>query len=109
MVGAGTAGLGVDDEQDQLGLGDGGLYLAPDVGDVGTGAFDAGRLCDTARVREIEATVALLNLTHETVACRTGDIFDDGAPFTEHAIEQGRLADVGPADQGYKGTFTHLL
>ena len=70
---------------------------------VGAGAGDAGRLGEAAGVDEVEDAAAPLDLADEAVARRAGDVFDDGAALADHAVEQRRLADVGPADEGDEG------
>ena len=62
VVGGGDAGLGVDDEEQEVGVVDGGLDLGADGVHVGAGAGDAGRLREAAGVDEVEDAVAPLDL-----------------------------------------------
>src|SRR5690606_2878255 len=94
----------VDDQDDHVGLGHGDLGLSPALrGDV----FGGVRI-DAARVDHREDAVAPAALAVEPIAGDAGLILHDRDPAPDEAVEQGRFAHVGPADQGDYGKLLHF-
>jgi hypothetical protein len=91
----GDADGDVDDEQDRVGLGDGGLTLGRDLGVEGVAAGHPAAGVD-------EREFARLPFGHHFLAV-TGDaglLLDDGLAATDDPVEKCGLADVRSADDG---------
>ena len=95
-VGRRQPGRRVDEEQDDVRLGDGEARLLLDA-----------RLdrvvrveLEPARVDDDEAPAVPLGVAVEAVAGRPGAVLDDGRPLAEEPVEQRALADVRSADDG---------
>jgi hypothetical protein len=93
------ANLRVGHEDDEIGLADGLHHLLADL-DVHRHrrVFD-----DAAGVDEPERLAVPLGAAEVTVARGARFLADDGGVRAEDAIEERRLADVGPADEGDDG------
>ena len=91
--------LRVDDEHDHVGLGDRGLGLAPD----GRLHLAGLRIVETARVDERELAPAPIGGRVDTVSGGAGEVLDDRDTLADDAIEERRLPNVGPADNGNDG------
>ena len=88
----------VDDEQHDVGVAHGGLDLAADLGlEVGAAGHPAAGVDDAERHAEP------LGLERLAVAGDARAVLDDGRLLADDAVEQRRLADVGPADDGTTG------
>ncbi len=92
----GQACAGVDHEDHHIGLGHRltGLLGHLDV----DAAF--GRGLEAARVDDDELAAAQARVAVVAVAREAGEVGDDGVARLGQPIEQGGLADIGPADQG---------
>ena len=99
VVAGGEAITRIDAEEDEGGLGDGGVDLGADQ--VGVVAFVLN--LEAAGVEQKKGAVAPLDLGFETVARGAGLVLDDGEPFADDAVEERRLADVGAAHDGDTG------
>jgi hypothetical protein len=97
-IGIGTrrAGLGVQHEDDHVGLADRLLGLLDDLVDVA--AVDL--LPDAAGVDNREVAPIPIGLAIEPIAGRPGHVVGHRSSLADQAIEEGRLADVGAADDG---------
>ena len=93
------AGAQIDDEDDRVGLGDGLLGLARHL------AHDAGRVLglEAAGIDDDELVPADLRVAVVAIARQAGEVGDDRVARLGQAIEERRLADVRPADQGDDG------
>ncbi len=89
------AGPHIDDEDDRVGFSDRLLGLARHLVD------DAGRVLgnEAAGVDDDELVPADLGISVMAVARQAGEVGDDRVARPGPAVEQGRLADVRPADQ----------
>ena len=96
VVGRGQPGRGVDDPDDDVRLAHGLLGLQADVGQ--QIAF-ARVEPDAAGIDDGELAFAPLGGAVQAVARRAGLFVHDGAVLADQTIEEGRLADVGSADQ----------
>jgi hypothetical protein len=89
-------GARVDHEQQEIRLGDGLLHLPPDL--------DVHRvlrvLHDAAGIDEPEVAPRPVGSREVPVARGARFVGDDRGVATDDAVEQRRLADVGPPDQG---------
>src|SRR5581483_4726136 len=96
-VGLAHAGARIDHENDDVGLIHGLLGLLFDHGRKVVGVVGS----DTARIDDRERSPRPFGLTVDAIARGTGHILDDGLTLADQAVEQRRLADVRPADDGY--------
>jgi hypothetical protein len=103
LVVRGAPGAAVDQEQQHVGLGDGLLGLARHL------VHDAvlGHRVEAGGVDDQIVAVADATDTVVAVAGEAGLVGDERVAGARQAVEQGRLADIGPADQN-DGGF-HLL
>ncbi len=98
LVGVGGADLGVHDEHHRVGGLDGVLGLR------GHGRVDAEDvLLPAAGVDDLEAAARPLGLVGDAVTGDTGLVLDDGLAAADDPVHQGRLADIGAADDGEDG------
>jgi len=95
-VGAGELGAAVDDHDDDLRLGEGGLGLEEDFGGDEFGVVGD----DAAGVYQACVGSHPFDEAVDAVASNAGLVADDGAARTGEAIEERRLADVGAAADG---------
>ncbi len=93
------AGLGVDDEQDLVGFLDGGAGLGLGEG----GQVVAGFRHEAAGVDDDEALALVLAAAVLAVAGQAWKVRHQRVAGAGEAVEQGRFADVGAADQGENG------
>ncbi|CAM5711636.1 hypothetical protein SVIOM342S_05728 [Streptomyces violaceorubidus] len=98
LVGVGGTDLGVHDEDDRVGGLDGVLGLG---GDGGVDAQDV--LLPAAGVDDLEAAARPLGLVGDAVAGDAGLVLDDRLTAADDAVHEGRLADIGAADDGEDG------
>ena len=63
-------------------------------------AFSRAQQADAAGVHEREGAPAPLGLGADAVARDAGLVVHDGDAPADDAVEQGGLADIGPADDG---------
>ena len=91
------AGAGIDQEQHDVGAFDGAL------GEAAHARLQPGaaRGFPARRVEQGEGEVAQLRRRLAHVAGHARRVVDDGAAAADQAVEQGRLADVGPTDDGH--------
>ena len=89
------AGAGIDHEQHAVGGGDARLCLLAHAG--GQRAFRG--FLKTGRVDYREAQVRELGIALATVTCHARPVIDQREFLAHQPVEQGRLADIGPADQ----------
>ena len=66
-------------------------------------------LADAGGVDEGELAVRIVHIGVNAVARRTGDVGDDNALLTQHAVEQAGLADVRLADESHADALVVLL
>ena len=102
LVEGDPAGLGIDDEEDELGLVGGELHLAFDVGGevvAAPGIDDAV----AAGVGELEGAATGFNERGDAVPRDAGGGVNDGDAAAGEEVEQAGLADVGAADDGDNG------
>ena len=95
-VGRRQPGRRVDDEQDDVRLGDGqaGLLLDARLDRI------VGVELEPAGVDDDEATAVPLGVAVEAVTGRPGAVLDDRRPLAEEPVEEGALADVRSPDDG---------
>ena len=103
LVERGQAGAGVDQEQGGVGLADRGDGLRPHPAGQGLGilVLVAGGVDDP----EFEAEQGRLALA--PVAGHAGPVVDQRQLPADQPVEQGRLADIGPADDRDGGQLGH--
>ncbi len=91
------AGRGIDDEQDDVGLGDreARLLLDPRLDRVARVDLEA------AGVDDHEPPAVPLGVAVQPVTRRPGAVLDDRRARPDDAVEQRGLADVGPAHDGH--------
>ena len=91
------AGAGIDQEQHDVGAFDGAL------GEAAHACLQPGaaRGLPARRVEQGEGKVAQLRRRLAHVARHARRVVDDGAAAADEAVEQGRLADIGPPDDGH--------
>ena len=89
---------GVDDEQQQVGVGHRPLGLGDDAG-----LEPAGLRLPAAGVDQLEAAARPVGLVDDPVAGHAGQLLGDGRAPAEDAVDQGRLADVGSPDHRHPG------
>ena len=95
LVVVGGADRRVDDEHHDVGELDG------DLGLLGHPQVDAGRVgLPAAGVDDGEAATRPLPLVGDPVTGDAGHVLDDGLTAPQDAVDEARLADVGPADHG---------
>jgi hypothetical protein len=96
LVGGRDAGNGVDEKEDDVGLADRqpGLLLDLELDRVGRVHLQA------AGVDDDEAPAVPIGIAVHPVAGRAGTVLDDRLAAAHDAVEERRLADVGPADDG---------
>ena len=99
LVHRGEAEPGVDHEHHDIGLGDGRL---------GLGAHAAGerilvRLFQPGGVDHLEAQMTQRRVALAAVARDAWPVVDQGQLLADQPVEQRRLADIGPADEGDDG------
>ncbi len=110
LVRVGGADLRVDDEQGGVGVVDSSLGLG---GDLRGHALDLA--VPAAGVDEDEADAVPLRLVGDAVTGHAGDVLGDRLAAADHAVDEGRLAHVGTADDRQHGqarvlaTGTHEL
>ena len=95
-VGGQDADARIDDEEDDVGIADGGLGLRAHAAEerfLG-GFFEAGRVDDA------EFEVAETRLALAPVAGDAGLVVDERELLADQPVEQGRLADIRPPDDG---------
>ena len=97
------AGAGVHDEQEDVGLVDGGLDLAFDV----LGEVVHVGVAHAAGVHQFDEAVADLQQRGHAVARHAGGRLDDGDAPAGQPVEQRRFADVGPSDDGHD-RYSHV-
>ncbi len=98
LVGVGRADGGVDHEDDRVGGLDGVLRLG------GDGGVEAQHvLLPAAGVDDLEAPAGPLRLVADAVTGDAGLVLHDGFAAADDPVHQGRLADVGAADDGEHG------
>src|SRR6266540_1339671 len=90
------AGLRVDDEEDHVGFSDRGLGLTP----YGRFHLTCSRIVEAAGVDQRELAPAPLSGRVDAVACGAGKILDDRDALADDAVEERRLPNVGPDDDG---------
>ncbi len=66
-------------------------------------------LDDAAGIDQVEIPAAVLGLAVDAVPRNAGFVADDGAARTQDGVEQGRLTDVGTANDDYGGLCGHVL
>ena len=88
------SGLGIDDENEQGGFGDGDVGLAKDL--LRDKGFVVGN--DAAGVDNFECVTAPFGFAIDTIAGDTGLIGNDGAAGAGEAVEKRGLADVRASD-----------
>ena len=91
------AGLGVDQEEDQVGFMNGYLGLREHA----AGQRGGGSILEAGGVDDVELQVVELRRMDAAVAGDTRRVVDQGQPASGEPVEQRGLADVGPADDGY--------
>ncbi len=95
LVGVGGADLGVHDEDHRVG------GLDRELGLHRHGGVDAEHvLLPAAGVDDLEATAVPVGLVRDPVAGDARLVLDDRLPAADHAVHQGRLTDIGAADDG---------
>jgi hypothetical protein len=57
---------------------------------------------DAARIHQSEARPVPIRFTVDSIASDARLVADNRTPLANQAIEQRRLADVGPANDGYE-------
>ena len=103
LVGGGQASARVDHEQHRIGFLDGQQRL---LGHLGVDAFLVAG--DPAGVDDDVGAALPLGFAVLAVAGQAGKLGDDGVAGTGQAVEQGRFAHVGTADQGNYGNHAAL-
>ena len=90
---------GVDHEEDDIGLGDRGLGLGPHAAEerVLVGLFETGGVDDR------EAEMAERGIALAAIARHARPVVDQRELLADEPVEQRRLADIGPADDGDDG------
>ena len=95
LVGVGDADGGVDDEEHRVGQGDRDLGLGRDpLGQA------AGVGVPAAGVDDGEGAAVPVGVVGDPVPGHAGDVLDDRLAAADDPVDQRRLADVGPADDG---------
>ncbi len=104
LVERGHADPGIDQEQCHVGLVDRslGLLAHPPRQGLRILILEPGRVDDP----EIEAEQG--RVAHPAIARHAGPVVDQRQFLADEAIEQGRFADVGPADDGDGGQRGHI-
>ena len=96
LVDGRQADAGVDDKQDGVGIADGhfGLGAHAPFEAIGIG------LLETGGVDDLKAEIAEAGVTDATIARHARRVVDERQLLADEAIEQCRLADVRPSDNG---------
>lgn len=90
------AGEGVDDEDDEVGGGDGDVCFGADDG--AEVVVEGGS--DAAGVHDGDGEGSVFETGGEAVAGDAGSVVDDGDAAAGEAVEEGGFADIGAADDG---------
>ena len=90
------ADAGIDDEEDHVGVADGGLRLGAHAAEE---RFLVG-LLEPCGVDDAEFQVAEPSLALAAVSGDARLVVDERELLADEAVEQGRLADIGPPDDG---------
>ena len=90
------AHAGIDHEEQRVGLCDRGLRLLLHAG----GQRALGALIEAGGVDDREVEIAEPGLALAAVAGDAGQVIDKRELLPDQAVEQRRLADIGPADNG---------
>jgi hypothetical protein len=95
-IGGREAGAGIDHEEQRIGLGDRGLrlFLHP------CGERALGPLVEAGSVDDDEFEIAEPRLALAAIAGHAWQVIDERELLSDQAVEQRRLADIGPADDG---------
>ncbi len=90
------AGAGIDHEQDEIGLVDCRFGLGAHAAGQGFGVD----ILQAGGIDEADAQIADLRLAQATVPGNARPVVDQRQAAADHTVEQRRLADIGPADNG---------
>ena len=96
LVERGDAGSRVDDEEHDIGIGDGTIGLPPHA----RGQAVVHHLLEPGRVDDAEIEIGEPRLPFAPVARHPRRVVDQGEPLPDQPVEQRRLADIGPTDDG---------
>jgi hypothetical protein len=97
------AELGINDEHHDVGVGNGAFGCQHADGLDSTRSRHASRLPDTGRIDDSELTLAPAETRVHGIPSGAGQIADEHALFTQHAVHERRLPDIRTPDDGDAG------